>query len=168
MRAIPPLAVLVVVASLALVACGASTTRSTSSRANPAVAVAHCMRAHGVPNFPDPGPHGGMTVLFSPGSSTPSIDGIHFSGPAFTAAARICKPFGQPQPGTPAISAAQKRAALGFAGCMRHHGFPQWADPTFPPGGGIMGGGVPNGKNSPAIEHAAKTCNSTRPSHDSG
>jgi hypothetical protein len=116
------------------------------------------MRAHGVPNFPDPGPKGGMTVLFSPGSATPTIQGITFGGPAFQAAERICKPLGNPGAGPPAITEQQKRAMVDFANCMRHHGLPQWADPTFPPGGGVFGGGGPYNKNTPRLMQATNAC----------
>jgi len=109
-----------------------------------------------------------MTVVFTPGSSTPTIDGIHFNGPAFEAAATICRPLGQPQPGGLAVSPGQQHALLAFAECMRHHGLPQWADPTFPPGGGVMGGGGPYNQNDPALIHATKICNSAMRTQNSG
>jgi hypothetical protein len=169
MRTIALLIVLVVTAGIALAACGSSSPTSTSARANPMLKAARCMRAHGVPRYPDPGHRGGMTVVFTPGSSTPTIDGISFSGPAFLAAEKICKPFGEPRSGSPAVSAEQKRTLLGFASCMRHHGLSQWADPSFPPGGGIMGGGGPYDRNSPALKHATEICNGAmRSSQGSG
>ena len=160
MRAAPLLVVVITAAAAGLAGSGSSPATSTSAaRSNPAVTAAHCMRAHGVPNFPDPGHRGGMTVVFSPGSSVPTIDGIRFSGPAFQAAERICRPLGEPRSGNPPVSAGQRRALLAFASCMRDHGLPQWADPAFPPGGGIMGGGGPYPSDSPVVEHATKICN---------
>jgi hypothetical protein len=117
------------------------------------------MRAHGVPNFPDPGPKGGMTVVFIPGSAAVTIDGIAFSGPAFEAAERICKPLGGNGGGNPPVSEQKKRALLAFARCMRQHRI-AYADPQFPAGGGIFGGGSsPQDANSPEVKHAATSCN---------
>ena len=57
------------------------------------IASARCMRAHGVPNFPDPtfGPHGGVNV-------TP-IPGVNRNSPAFEGANRACAHVGTPIPG---------------------------------------------------------------------
>lgn len=146
----------------ALAACGSSNPTSTSATgsSNSQLAAAQCMRAHGVPNFPDPGPRGGMTVLISPGSSTVTIDGTPFSGPAFQAAEKLCKPLGNGGGGNPGVSEQHKRALLDFAKCMRQHGIP-YNDPSFPPGGGIFGGGSPTQDNSPASKQAGATCTKT-------
>lgn len=152
---------LAVACTAALAACGSSN-RTTAGAAGPshaALAAARCMRAHGVPRFPDPGPHGGMTVNLSPGDSTVTIDGSPFSGPAFQAAEKLCRPLGDGGPANPAVSDEQRRTMIAFARCMRRHGFPQWADPVFPPGGGIMGGGGPSTRNVPGVKRAAAICN---------
>jgi hypothetical protein len=145
--------------TIALAACGSSNPASTSATGSSysQLAAAHCMRAHGVPNFPDPGPHGGMTVLMSPGSSTVTIDGTPFSGPAFQAAERICHPLGIGGAGNPSVSEHQRRALLDFAKCMRQHRIP-YSDPTFPPGGGIFGGGASGPDTSPASKPAGAIC----------
>jgi hypothetical protein len=114
------------------------------------------MRAHQVPNFPDPDAHGTFSILLTRDGAV-QVNGTSFSGPAFTAAARACQFDAVTPPGP--ITQRQRRAVLAFASCMRHHGFPQWADPTFPVTGGIMGGGGRYGKNTPGIGHAATTCN---------
>ena len=152
---------LAIASTTALTACGSS--NSTSAAATGAghspLAAARCMRTHGVPNFPDPGRRGGMTVLLSPGSSTVTIDGILFTGPAFQAAEKVCQPLGDRGSGNPPVPEQQRRALLDFAECMRHHGIP-YSDPTFPAGGGIFGGGPPSqDANSPAVKHAATICN---------
>lgn len=154
----------------ALTACGSSnpTSAAATGAAHSQMAAARCMRVHGVANFPDPGPHGGMKVLLSPGSSTVTIDGIPFSGPAFQAAEKVCQPLGGAGSGNPPVPEQQRRALLDFAKCMRHHGIP-YSDPTFPPGGGIFGGGTPNqDANSPAVKHAATICNKAMRSDTSG
>jgi hypothetical protein len=61
---------------------GASTGPGSSNPAAPAAS--ECMRAHGVPNFPDPTqtPGGaGLSVTKTPGNSTMTVAGIPFSGP---------------------------------------------------------------------------------------
>jgi hypothetical protein len=122
------------------------------------------MRTHGVPNFPDPGLHGGMSVNIAPAGSTVTVDGIAFTGPAFQAAEKACNALAtSSSSGNPPISHAQKEKMLQFAKCMRHHGFPQWSDPTFPAGGGMMGGNSPYSKNTPGVTHAAKICNQAAP-----
>src|ERR1019366_4651915 len=142
-------------------ACGGSSTKPTAS-SNSQLALSECMRAHGVPSFPDPtkGPGGeGMSINQSPGSSTLTVDGIPFSGPAFVAAEKTCKLFGGGN-APPSISESQKLALFHFAECMRKHGVPNYPDPQFPSGGGIMRPSVPGlNRNSPAVEHAAGVCN---------
>jgi hypothetical protein len=125
------------------------------------------MRAHGVPNFPDPGPNGGMSVNLSSAGSTVTIDGIAFNGPIFQAAEKICKPLGDSSGGNPPVPEQQRRALLDFAKCMRQHGIP-YNDPTFPPGGGIFGGGAVGSDNSPADKQAGATCRKTVGSYGAG
>lgn len=141
----------------ALAACGSSGAGGTQgASANSALAAAQCMRAHQVPNFPDPGADGGLSIVFSPGGGV-DVNGIHFAGPAFTSAAKTCQFHAGAPPGP--VTESQRRKLLAFARCMRHHGFPDWADPTFPAGGGIMGGGGPYNKNTPGLQHGATICN---------
>jgi hypothetical protein len=142
----------------AVSACGGATHKA-STPSDPLLATSQCMRAHGVPNFPDPtkGPGGeGLSINATPGSSTIAVNGITFSGPAFQAAAKTCK-F-QSSGGRPPISEGQKLAALHFAQCMRKRGVPDYPDPTFPASGGITRANQPR-ESGPAVKHAAATCN---------
>jgi hypothetical protein len=157
-----PLAVAAVSCVVAIAACGGSSAKPTASSGGSELALSRCMRAHGVPNFPDPrkGPGGseGMSVSQAVGSSTLTVDGISFSGPAFQSAERTCKLFGGGS-SPPPISESQKVAAFRFAQCMRKHGVPNYPDPTFPSGGGIetnLGPGF--NLRSPASQNAAKAC----------
>jgi hypothetical protein len=147
--------------AVAIGACGGSSTKPAAS-SNSQLALSQCMRAHGVPNFPDPtvGPGGeGMSVNSSPGSSTVTVEGIPFSGPAFQAAEKTCKFFGGGS-APPPVSESQKLAELHFAQCMRRHGVPNLPDPQFPTGGGIIRRSVPGlNPRSPAVQHAAGVCN---------
>jgi hypothetical protein len=148
--------------AIVLVGCGITAprtkTRSTASRS--ALAAARCMRTHGVQNFPDPRPGGGMSVDATPGSSAVTIDGITFSGPTFQAAEKACALLGPAGRGNPPVPEHQKLQMLAFAHCMRKHGLP-YDDPRFPAGGGIFGGGATSQteSNSPAFKHAATICN---------
>ena len=100
--------------AIAVAACGSSAKSgsTTANSSSPQFALAKCMRSHGVPNFPDPtsGPGGqGFSILKSVGSSSVTINGIAFSGPAFQAAQKACRSVGTL--GAPApLSEAQKEA----------------------------------------------------------
>ncbi len=149
---------------LAIVACGSSTHKHSSS-SNSELAIAECMRSHGVPNFPDPtltsGGEGYPGGIVESSSGSLTVDGIPFSGPAFQSAEKRCKLFGG---GTapPPISESQKLALFHFAQCMRKHGVPNYPDPTFPAGGGIARQSVPGlNPDSPAVKQAAAACNKT-------
>jgi hypothetical protein len=164
-----PKSISIMLASLtcagAIAACGGSSPNPiASSNAAPPLALAECMRSHGVPNFPDPtaGPGGeGMSVVRSPGSSTLTVDGIPFDGPTFAAAQKTCKFFAGRR-GRPQVSETKKLMQLHFAQCMRKHGVPNFPDPTFPAGGGIIQPDIPGlNLNSPAVNQAGAVCSRT-------
>ncbi len=120
------------------------------------------MRSHGVPNFPDPnsGPGGqGFSIRKSAGSSSVTINGITFSGPAFQAAKKACQSVGSLGAPAPLLE-AQKQAFVAKAHCIRTHGVPNFPDPSFGPGGYGVGINLPVGFNpqSPAFVSAAKAC----------
>jgi hypothetical protein len=123
---------------------GGSTGASGSSDYQKGLAFAHCMRTHGVPNFPDPLPQGG----FPQNSLQP--------GPAMHACQHLL-PAIQP------ISAAQQARVLAhdlkWARCMRARGFPGISDPAVRPHGGIVIT-VPASfdLSSPQAQAAAKAC----------
>ena len=144
-------------------ACGSSgMTGATDASANSAIGLTKCMHSHDVSNFPDPttGPGGsGFPISSSPGSSTVTIAGITFSGPAFRAAERACRLFGgglRPAP----ISEAQKERMLAKARCIREHGVPDFPDPTFAPGGYGVGINLPSNfnPNAPVVRKARQAC----------
>jgi hypothetical protein len=113
---------------VALAACGssASSSSSKSARANAGIRFAECMRANGVPNFPDPGSGGGIQI--------PVGSGINPQSPAFQAAQKTCfklLPGGGPLHGH--ASEQQKLMMLHLSQCMRRHGFPDFPDPVSTP-----------------------------------
>ncbi len=144
------------VGAVALAGCGGSrtpsvaslgTTTSRRARSGPATSqtgpqqagleYARCMRAHGVPGFPDPGAGGGFT--FARGS------GVDPSSPAFRAAQAACEKLmgGGLAPGTQTHPAAAWLAKMvAAAHCMRRHGVPGFPDPTTAvPSPRVLGGG---------------------------
>ena len=151
--------------ALAVAACGSSSKQSANGASGSyakALEYSDCMRAHGVPNFPDPN---------STGARGPS-SGMNPALPAFRAAAKGCaklQPPGLAKGGPPAPSAAQLRAALAFAQCMRAHRVSQFPDPltTAPDGPNLtLGRGIYFPINSttdfqspsPAFRQAARAC----------
>lgn len=151
-----PLVLLVAGAVLALAGCGSkspsvasvaattaarstgsagstSTTPSTTESGSASVqlqraaaAYAACMRAHGVPDFPDPSAGGGFE--FPAGSFDPS-------SPAVEAAQAKCRKLlpggGPPAAGTSTHPTTQWLAHMvAVARCMRRHGIAGFPDPT--------------------------------------
>ncbi len=119
---------LLVGSSLAIAACGSSSTfRAVGSAKPQSLAYVDCMRSHGVPNLPDPGPEGG--VQLAPGS------GINTSSPSFKAAQATCAkllPGGQQG----VLGTASKQFTeqmLAMSKCMRAHGVAGFPDPTHGP-----------------------------------
>ena len=165
--------------AVALAGCGftggSSEAASSGGPPSPAVTAAFlkfstCMRSHGVPNFPDPGSSGGISI--SPGS------GLDPASPAFKSAQSQCKkllPGGGPKAGKPPPpSASDVRAALAWAQCIRKHGVPDFPDPsTSGATAGLFFRGVvfPVGPDfnpqSPAFQQAQSSCGSG-PSGNSG
>lgn len=151
----------------ALAACGssgASGDGSRSSAQSAGIKFSDCMRSHGVSNFPDPGPGGGIQI----GSGS----GINPQSPAFQSAQAVCQkllPGGGPGRGPG--SEQRKLRLLRLAQCMRRHGISAFPDPTsgppstLPAGGGIAFGGggafisVPQTMmDSPGFQQAANEC----------
>jgi len=104
---------------------GSSATRS-GDPASQALAYSRCMRANGVPSFPDPQPGGG--VLFQRGA------GIDPSSPLFEAAQTKCQrlmPIGAGlAPGARTHPSQQALAQmLRVAQCMRRHGVSGFPEP---------------------------------------
>jgi hypothetical protein len=166
----PPLAVVALMSGVLLAGCGGSagspavaTVASTTIPKSPAanagsgqassgttpsgsqlqqdlLKYARCMRANGVPDFPDPSAGGGFE--FRPGA------GFDRSSPAFKAAQAKCWKLlpggGPPAPGSTTHPSAQALARMVIvAQCMRRHGITDFPDPrtsvpSLPAGGGMI------------------------------
>jgi hypothetical protein len=144
-------AAMIATAALALLAagCGGSPSSAGSGgspaaggSADPtsAVAYSHCVRGHGVPNYPDPGSSG----------QVPKGDAQFFgvSDPQFQVAQRACQHL---LPTTGSLQQQAQQCVLAgdcpqavvqrmltsgrsFAVCMRRHGVPNWPDPSIDTG----------------------------------
>jgi hypothetical protein len=113
----------------------ASTGRSTAAAA--AVAYSACVRAHGVPSFPDPDSSGtvpkGDAQMF--GVSTSQFQAAQqacrhllVTGGSLQQREEQCIENGGPCP--PALLQQMLTADRTFAQCMRSHGWPTFPDPT--------------------------------------
>jgi hypothetical protein len=170
-------AVLAVAATgLLLAACGGpaapgvaslgttTTAAPTTGGANPGLSSAkyadglkfsECMRAHGVPNFPDPGSSGAIAINGNLGVSRSVMQ----------AAQNKCRHL-LPNGGRPSAAqlAKMEAQALKFSQCMRAHGLPNFPDPNFSTQGGGLGitihsqSGSGIDKNSPIFQNAQKAC----------
>jgi|HubBroStandDraft_6_1064221.scaffolds.fasta_scaffold109010_2 hypothetical protein len=133
-----------------------------------ALKLSECMRAHGVPNFPDPNGQGVIQGSgFDPNSS-------QFQKAQQTCAKALGHGLGTR---SPAQIAQAEAAALAFSKCMRSHGVPGFPDPTFGSGGGISiritghaGAGGNNGldPSSPIFQKAQRSCGSLLPGRAGG
>jgi hypothetical protein len=159
-------AVAFVSSALVLAACGSSGksgSGSGSATASAGIKYADCMRAHGVPNFPDPTSAGGGVQLSG---------AINTQSPAFQSAQSACQkllPGGLPGRGSG--SATRIKQGVKLAECMRTHGLKTFPDPTTsppstPPAPDAVFLGGPDGAfsltasmvQSPAFKQAAATC----------
>jgi hypothetical protein len=154
------LVVLVMLIPLVLAACGgvshtAKKLTGPSLRSHTAgIKFANCIRAHGVPNFPDPLSGGG----FSFPDSSPEL----FSSPAFKKARQACSALAPHIPAGHMSQAAINSLVL-YAQCMRKRGVSNYPDPTIKNGREAV---VPLSTygidtNSPAFTDAAKACNNS-------
>ena len=105
---------------------GASNPGSTAQSNDPSgLAYAKCMRAHGVPNFPDPLPGGGFQFK--------KDAGVDPSSPVFEATQAKCQklmPMGGLTPGTQTHPSSQALTQMvNVAQCMRRHGIRNFPDP---------------------------------------
>jgi hypothetical protein len=115
------------------------------------IAYTHCMRSHGVSNFPDPTVGSGGDVTFQ-GS-------FNLKSPTYQAAAVAC---GSLMPGgtqAPPVSARKLAAEVTWAQCMRSHGVPDFPDPNAQ---GVFNSGNFDATSS-AFQTASQACQSLQP-----
>ncbi len=114
--------------AMVLAGCGASAGPSPQGSANVRAlvalrALARCVRAHGLPQFPDPVVGSNGVPNFP--DSAPRVP------PATQQACRqVAATIPPAYTATAPVSSSQLRALLAFARCMRAHGIPDWPDPN--------------------------------------
>jgi hypothetical protein len=135
-------AVALVAAAAALVACGGASATGGSTGKGSAVAFSACMRAHGVPNFPDPG--GGGRPLEVDARQLGVGDALYQTaehaclhllptGGSLGQLTHQCLLYAAcPQRLVHRLMTVERR----YAECMRTHGVPGWPDPSISPKGG--------------------------------
>jgi hypothetical protein len=104
--------------SAASSASASNAANTQATKREKAVKFAECVRAHGVPHFPDPDATGNFNF------------GVDVSAAVFTAAVNACKALQPPGTLSAKRSTKQQSAALRFAQCVRSHGVPDFPDPV--------------------------------------
>jgi len=131
---------------------GGSPTAGGSANSSSAVAYSRCVRAHGVPNFPDPDSNGQIPKE----AVVRALREISDSrAKAATNACANLNPAGQE---SPTLTAQEQQDYLKAAACMRSHGITNFPDPTFP--GGRVNLSIPSSINTRSRQfiQAAQTC----------
>jgi hypothetical protein len=114
------------------------------------LAFSRCVRAHGVPDFPDPSANG---------QASASSKQVLASNPGSPAAVRACVhllPIGHGQTG--GLTAQQQQDYLRAVACMRSHGIASFPDPVF--SGGSVSFPIPSSidTSSERFTQARQTC----------
>jgi hypothetical protein len=97
---------------------GSSGADKKLSKQEKAVKFAECMRANGVPHFPDPGPNGDSNF------------GVDVPKEVFTKAVDACKALEPPGALSAKRTPKEQSASLRFAQCVRDHGVKDFPDPV--------------------------------------
>jgi hypothetical protein len=105
-----------------IASCGSTgplsgTVTNAPGGSNSALRFSQCMRANGVPSFPDPDPSG-----YARGS-------INLQSPAVQSAMNACTRYLPPSGHPPTVPASVRHQELLLANCMRANGVPNFPDP---------------------------------------
>jgi hypothetical protein len=141
----------VLAAAILVAACGGSHASRTrrSSEASNAIKFARCMRADGVPSFPD----SGAQIKSSQNGQAVSINGVSVRSPAFESAQQKCQHYiSSSAPPSAAEQAKFRQEILKTARCMRAHGIK-----AFPDSGTFNQSSELN-PQAPAFKAASRKC----------
>lgn len=123
-----------------------------ADRYKQALAFSKCMRSHGDPSFPDPGP----------GGAFPNDNGsLDKSSPQFKKAQAACKDFELGGPPPAATLQEHYKKLLKYSACMRAHGMPKFPDPVLEKDG--VGTTGETDVKSPQFKAAHEACKSLMP-----
>lgn len=147
--ALAGVALLAGVAPLAA-ACGGGSTAGSAAHLTAyqmELAYAECMRAHGMPSWPDPQSNGAFAGSFN------------FGSPAYQSANRTCAHLEGGSPETAEQFQQQVGQALKYAACIRAHGIANF-QVTVPSEGEIRMGinGPGDEVNTPQFQSASQAC----------
>jgi hypothetical protein len=110
---------------------GVAATSPAASR-QPYLAYSRCMRAHGVPFWPNPSARTERGGVYEYPITAHMLAQEH--GSSWNAALSACAKQAPPQlPFTEAQLTAARSRLLKVTQCMRSHGFPGWPDPDISP-----------------------------------
>jgi hypothetical protein len=146
--------------SNAFAALGSSPSASGSAldQSQAEVEYAHCMRSHGVTDFPDPSASGGFQLKGGPSSD------LNPTNPTFQKAQAACQSIMGANHGTSAQEAEDGAKLLQYAECMRSHGVPNFPDPFRHTDGGYGFLFTPSlDQSSPTYLAADKACHNLLP-----
>jgi hypothetical protein len=166
---------LAVAAAAALMATACGSNAPSASGPDPGasvtvaqeVALAQCMRGHGVPEFPDPSPSGGFDLTTTQNGPAGSVDidnrqvqgayGAcrHLLGGGAPSIAELQGKLQQAQQ----KQAQELPAMLRFSQCMRSHGVPGFPDPPGSgPAASKSSGGASFNPSAPQVQTAVGVC----------
>jgi hypothetical protein len=143
----------------------ASGDSSTSTAYQKALAYAQCIRAHGVPDYPDPNSQGQFIIQNGSALSSVSAAGKAVANAAARACQKLLPPSMALRPPSGSSGQGSGTSRLRFSECMRSHGEPNFPDPgangsiTLPPG---------MNAESPQFQNAERACQSLMPSNPGG
>ncbi len=123
-----------------------------SANSSSGLAYSRCVRAHGVPDFPDPGSDGQLSKQ----AVVTALRAVSDSrAVAATGACARLNPAGQE---SPILTAQEQQDYLRAVACMRSHGITSFPDPTFP--GGRLNLQIPSSidTRSRQFTRAEQTC----------
>lgn len=160
------LAAVLVTAGVLVAACssGSDPAPSSGASAQPSsanesgIAFAACMRANGVPNFPDSAisDNNGRLEVNMP-------SGIDTNSSQFQSAMQTCrKDLPNGGSGNGSSSGSNTQAVIKFANCMRSHGVPNFPEPNAQ-GQELITGSSGVNPNSPQFQSAMEACQSLLP-----
>jgi hypothetical protein len=128
---------------------------SSAGDSSAALQFSQCMRGHGVSDFPDPGPGGGLNF---------NVSDVNLNSPTFQAAQRACQKYFSAGTPTGQVLTQDLDHLLRYARCMRSHRVINFPDP-------VLRSGLPPGFDfppnmdltSPAFLAADHVCHSLLP-----
>ena len=138
---------------------GGSSSGGHSTAYQKELAYSECMRANGVPNFPDPGSNGIIAIQAGSAAAKKAPSGDRaVGGPTMQRADSKCRHL-LPNGGVPTAAQRQQKRTEGlkFAECMRAHGISNYPDPSGGGGPTTIGGSGIN-IQSPQFQAANRAC----------